>query len=52
VTKYYVSEGVSRIDSASAILMLSRMAGSYKLSQLRYKLSVVVARVAVGLSKK
>jgi hypothetical protein len=52
VMKYSVSEGVSLIDSACAILMLSRIAGSYRFSQLRWKLSVVVLRVVVRLSKK
>jgi hypothetical protein len=51
VMKYSVSEGVSLIDSACAILMLSRIAGSYRFSQLRWKLRVVVLRVVVGLSK-
>jgi hypothetical protein len=52
VTKYRVRAGVAQIDSDSAILMLSRMAGSYKLSQLRWKFRDVASRVAFGLSKK
>jgi hypothetical protein len=52
VTKYRVRAGVARIDSDSSILMLSRTAGSYKLSQLSWKFTVVAFRIEVGLSKK